>query len=70
MRKIIIRTSNPAKVKQIRGALSPLKDLVVLGVENKSDLPDVVEDGITASENARKSFDIRESFKIYSSFNG
>lgn len=54
MKKITVGTLNPAKVEQIRGALSPLKNLVVLGIKNKSNLPDIKEDGKTAQENARK----------------
>lgn len=53
MKKLIIGTTNEAKVKQIRGALAPL-DIEVGGVVNKELLPQVIEDGKTAMDNARK----------------
>ena len=53
MNKLIIGTTNEAKVKQIRGALAPL-NIEIVGVESKELLPHVVEDGKTALENARK----------------
>ena len=53
MQQLIIGTTNEAKVKQIRGALLPL-DIQVKGVEDKSLLPEVKEDGLTAQENAKK----------------
>lgn len=53
MKKIIFGTTNEAKIKQIRGALAPA-GIIVNGVLDKSLLPEVVEDGKTASENARK----------------
>ncbi|MBN1169023.1 hypothetical protein JXA63_03985 [Candidatus Woesebacteria bacterium] len=54
MKELLVGTSNPAKVEQVRGALSPLEDILVVGVEDKAELPEVVEDGETAQENARK----------------
>lgn len=51
-REIIIGTTNEAKIKQIKGALSSL-DLVINGVVNKSLLPYVEENFQTAQENAR-----------------
>lgn len=54
MKELVIGTSNPAKVDQIRGALSSLSNLTVVGINNNSDLPNVVEDGITPQENARR----------------
>jgi len=52
MKKIIIGTTNPAKVAQIRDALSSI-DIQIEGIDKKS-LPEVIEDGNTAQENARK----------------
>jgi len=51
--QLIIGTTNEAKVKQIKGALSPL-NLKIDGVKDKSALPEVIEDGATAQENAKK----------------
>jgi len=51
--EIIIGTTNPAKVEQIRGALQPL-GLVINGISKDVVLPEVVEDGKTAQENAFK----------------
>lgn len=53
MKEITFGTTNEAKIKQVRGALSP-SGIIVNGVLDKSLLPEVVEDGKTASENARK----------------
>jgi 8-oxo-dGTP diphosphatase len=53
MKKIIFATTNEAKVKQIAGALAPI-GVEVVGITDKSLLPEVVEDGETAQENARK----------------
>ena len=53
MKELIFGTTNPAKVLQIRGALAPA-GIDVNGVVDKSVLPEVVEDGKTANENARK----------------
>lgn len=53
MKQITFGTTNEAKIKQIKGALSPA-GIVVNGVSDKSLLPEVVEDGKTANENARK----------------
>ena len=53
MREILFGTTNEAKVKQVRGALSPA-GIEVNGVANKELLPQVEENGKTASENARK----------------
>ena len=51
--EIIIGTTNPAKVEQIRGALQPL-GLVINGIGEDVILPEVAEDGKTAQENACK----------------
>ncbi len=53
MLKIIIGTKNQAKLKQIQGALAPLQ-MNVLGLPSDRKLPQVVEDGQTARENAKK----------------
>ncbi len=53
MKEIIFGTTNEAKIKQVRGALSPA-GIGVMGILNKEILPEVSEDGKTAVENARK----------------
>jgi inosine/xanthosine triphosphate pyrophosphatase family protein len=53
MKELTFGTTNEAKIKQIRGALAPA-NIEVNGVTDKSLLPEVVEDGKTANENARK----------------
>lgn len=53
MQSIIIGTTNQAKVAQIAGALS-LIGVEVRGVSDKSLLPEVIEDGATVQDNARK----------------
>lgn len=53
MKELIFGTTNPAKVLQIRGALASA-NIEVNGVADKSMLPEVIEDGKTANENARK----------------
>ena len=53
MKNILFGTTNEAKIKQVRGALSPA-GIRVDGVTDKSLLPEVIEDGSTATENARK----------------
>lgn len=53
MNKIIVGTRNEAKVKQIRGALSSLR-YEIEGLPTNIKLPDVIEDGTTPQENARK----------------
>lgn len=53
MKKITFATTNEAKVKQIAGALAPI-GVEVVGITDKSLLPEVVEDGKTAQENAQK----------------
>lgn len=53
MREILFGTTNEAKIKQVRGALSTAH-IEVRGVTDKNMLPNVEEDGKTAVENARK----------------
>jgi inosine/xanthosine triphosphate pyrophosphatase family protein len=52
MRKILMATTNQAKIDQIGGALDAI-GVTVIGVANKNLLPEVAEDGETALENAR-----------------
>lgn len=51
--KIVFGTKNPAKIEQVQGVLAPL-NIEVIGLKGFSSLPEVVEDGKTAEENARK----------------
>jgi len=53
MKKLIMGTTNSAKIAQVRDALAPA-NIQVEGVTDKNLLPEVVEDGTTAQENARK----------------
>lgn len=53
MKELLFGTTNEAKIKQVRGALAP-SGIKVDGVKDKSVLPEVIEDGKTALENARK----------------
>lgn len=53
MKTLIIATTNPAKIAQMQDALASL-DITVEGVADKRSLPEVVEDGATVQENARK----------------
>lgn len=53
MKELTFGTTNEAKIKQIRGALAPA-GIDVNGVVDKNMLPEVIEDGKTANENARK----------------
>ena len=50
---ITMGTTNPAKIAQIASALAPV-GIEVVGVTDKRSLPEVVEDGATVQENARK----------------
>ncbi len=52
LKEIVFGTTNEAKIKQVRGALSST-GIEVIGVLKES-LPEVIEDGKTAIENARK----------------
>lgn len=53
MKPLVMGTTNQAKVEQIAGALRPI-GVVVTGVKDKKCLPNVIEDGKTVQENARK----------------
>lgn len=51
--ELIVATRNQGKLREIRALLEPLK-IVVRGVAEFPDLPEVVEDGLTFAENAKK----------------
>lgn len=53
MNKLLFGTTNPAKILQIRGALAPI-GIEVEGVSPEVMAVEVIEDGVTASDNARK----------------
>lgn len=53
MRKILIATSNPGKLRDFAGAAS-VHGVEVAGIPNFASLPPVVEDGATFEANARK----------------
>ncbi len=53
MRRVLIATSNPGKVRDFDGAARP-HGIEIAGVPNFASLPGVVEDGLTFEENARK----------------
>lgn len=53
MKKLIMGTMNPAKITQVRDALASA-GIQVEGVADKKLLPEVIEDGATVQENARK----------------
>ena len=52
-RKILLATSNAGKLRDFAGAAAPL-GITIANLPNFSSLPEVVEDGITFEENARK----------------
>jgi XTP/dITP diphosphohydrolase len=53
MRRVLIATSNPGKLRDFAGAAA-LHGIEITGIPNFSSLPLVVEDGHTFEENARK----------------
>ena len=53
MRRILVATSNPGKLRDFAGAARPYS-IEIAGIQNFSSLPAVVEDGSTFEENARK----------------
>lgn len=53
MRKVLIATSNPGKLRDFEGAARP-HGIEIGGIPNFASLPTVVEDGHTFEENARK----------------
>jgi len=52
MKKLIVGTANLAKVDQIDGALK-LLDLLVQGIPQDAEAPEIIEDGETSEDNAR-----------------
>jgi len=53
MKRILIATSNPGKLRDFAGAASG-HGIEIAGIPDFSSLPTVVEDGLTFEENARK----------------
>ena len=53
MKRILVATSNPGKLRDFAGAASPY-EVEILSVPNFSSLPTVIEDGSTFVANARK----------------
>ena len=53
MRRILIATSNPGKLRDFAGAAAP-HGIEIGEIPNFSSLPTVVEDGLTFEDNARK----------------
>jgi len=53
MRRILIATSNPGKLRDFAGAAAP-HGIEIGSIPNFASLPAVVEDGLTFEENARK----------------
>lgn len=62
MRRILIATSNPGKLRDFAGA-ALLHEVEIAGVPDFSSLPAVVEDGLTFEANARKK---AEAYSRYS----
>jgi XTP/dITP diphosphohydrolase len=52
-RRVLIATSNAGKLRDFVGAAPPF-DITIAGLPNFSSLPQVIEDGSTFEENARK----------------
>jgi len=53
MRRILIATSNPGKLRDFAGAAGP-HGIEIAAIPTFSSLPAVIEDGLTFEENARK----------------
>lgn len=53
MRRILIATSNPGKLRDFAGAAAP-HGIEMAGIPDFASLPTVVEDGLTFEHNARK----------------
>ena len=53
MRRVLIATSNPGKLRDFAGAASS-RDIEIETIPNFSSIPTVVEDGLTFEDNARK----------------
>ena len=52
-RTVLLATSNPGKLRDFAGAAAPF-GIAIVNLPNFSSLPQVVEDGTTFEENARK----------------
>src|SRR5271157_4164514 len=52
-RRILLATSNPGKLRDFAGAAAPF-GIAIANIPHFSSLPEVVEDGVTFEENARK----------------
>jgi XTP/dITP diphosphohydrolase len=63
MRRILIATSNPGKLRDFAGAAAPL-GVEIEPLPNFSSIPAVVEDGLTFEANARKK---AEAYSVYAS---
>jgi XTP/dITP diphosphohydrolase len=61
MRRVLIATSNPGKLRDFAGAAA-VHGIEIAGVPNFSALSSVVEDGITFEQNARKK---AEGYSLY-----
>jgi XTP/dITP diphosphohydrolase len=61
MKRILIATSNPGKLRDFAGAAA-VHGIEIAGIPNFSSLPLVVEDGQTFEENARKK---AEEYSVY-----
>jgi XTP/dITP diphosphohydrolase len=61
MRRILIATSNPGKLRDFAGAAAA-QAIEIAAIPNFSSLPLVVEDGLTFEENARKK---AEEYSLY-----
>ena len=61
MKRILIATSNPGKLRDFAGAAAA-RGIEISGVPNFSSLPPVVEDGLTFEANARKK---AEAYSLY-----
>jgi XTP/dITP diphosphohydrolase len=53
MRRILIATSNPGKLRDFAGAAAP-HGIEIAGIPGFASLPTVVEDGLTFEDNSRK----------------
>jgi len=51
--RVLVATSNPGKLRDLAGAAAP-NGITIASIPNFSSLPQVVEDGTTFEENARK----------------
>ena len=54
MMELLVATRNQGKLKEIRALLAPLSVIVVRGLAEFPELPEIVEDGLTFAENAEK----------------